>query len=126
MVADPGLSRPDLLLRVEQGRALREQVAELAEAVAQVEREVARVHEDIAAQGGSPAAQAAEHARRAREFAAESGPRRSAGAGWAGLGIIDLRELTRPRIWARQVVTSSVSESWAGRGDLRRLPQPRR
>jgi hypothetical protein len=70
MVADPGLSRPDLLLRVEQGRALREQVAELAEAVAQVELEVARVHEDIAAQGGSLAAQAAEHARRAREFAA--------------------------------------------------------
>ena len=70
MVADPGLSRPDLLLRVEQGRALREQVAELAEAVAQVELEVAGVHEDIAAQGGSLAAQAAEHARRAREFAA--------------------------------------------------------
>jgi hypothetical protein len=43
MVADPDLSRPDLLLRIEQcraqGRALREQVAELAEAVAQVELE---------------------------------------------------------------------------------------
>jgi len=43
------LSRPDLLLRVEQcraqGRALREQVAELAEAIAQLELEIARVHE---------------------------------------------------------------------------------
>jgi hypothetical protein len=89
-VADPGVSRPDLLVRVQQLRAqsrlLWEQVAELAEAVAEVELEVARVHEGMAAQGGSLAAQAAEHARRARDFAAreqaEAERLRRVVAGW--------------------------------------------
>jgi chromosome segregation ATPase len=115
MAADPGVSRPDLLVRVEQLRAqsrlLWEQVAELAEAVAEVELEVARVHEGMAAQGESLAAQAAEHARRARDFAAreqaEAERLRRVVAGWGS----SLEEPTRSRSRGSAAPTPSVSGS---------------